>query len=224
MLTRDEYLEKMINSEKPKCPHCGAEMSIWEVPPMTFSDGLGWGEPFLFICFNDECPPFVSGWAEIEENYGHIASYRCINYPFSDKFELMPVFGKSGGSGQVITEETLSEQEKLKERTKTGFSILADCYVNKDFIKMLSMLTDSFEPTRVRLKAAEMLGDIADVIEVIEPMRNMKAPNKAVQDTIDEALLKIHNRCFTKECPFCAEIIKRKAKICKHCNKDVAGL
>ncbi|MBW1822651.1 MAG: zinc ribbon domain-containing protein, partial [Deltaproteobacteria bacterium] len=28
---------------------------------------------------------------------------------------------------------------------------------------------------------------------------------------------------FTKECPFCAEIIKKKAKICKHCQKEVAG-
>ncbi|MCK5418660.1 MAG: zinc ribbon domain-containing protein, partial [Desulfobacterales bacterium] len=35
---------------------------------------------------------------------------------------------------------------------------------------------------------------------------------------------KIHQRYFTRECPFCAEIIKKRAKICKHCQKEVAGL
>ncbi|RLC31553.1 MAG: zinc ribbon domain-containing protein, partial [Deltaproteobacteria bacterium] len=33
----------------------------------------------------------------------------------------------------------------------------------------------------------------------------------------------IHDRHFTRECPFCAEIIKKRAKLCKHCNQDVAG-
>jgi len=34
---------------------------------------------------------------------------------------------------------------------------------------------------------------------------------------------RIHERHFTRECPFCAEVIKRRAKICKHCGKDVTG-
>jgi hypothetical protein len=29
-------------------------MKIWEVPPINVGDGLGWGTPFLFMCFNDE--------------------------------------------------------------------------------------------------------------------------------------------------------------------------
>ena len=224
MLSKEEYLQKLLDEPKPKCPHCGSEMDIWEVPPISFSDGLGWGEPFLFVCFNDECPPFVGGWDSIEKNYGHRASYRCFNYPFSDKFELMPVFGKTGGEAQIITEQSYSEQEKIKERTKTGFSILADCFVNNDFIKMISMLSDPVEPMRVRLKAAEMLGDCADVTEVIEPMRNIKASNEKMKQAMETAIGKIHARCFTRECPFCAEIIKKRAKICKHCSKDVSGL
>ena len=47
--TREQVLEKMLSKEKPQCPHCGKEMNIWEVPPMNFSDGLGWGTPFLYI-------------------------------------------------------------------------------------------------------------------------------------------------------------------------------
>ena len=44
-----------------------------------------------------------------------------------------------------------------------------------------------------------------------------------LQEQVDKAIQKIHGRFFTRECPFCAEIIKKRAKICKHCQKEVAG-
>jgi hypothetical protein len=40
---------------------------------------------------------------------------------------------------------------------------------------------------------------------------------------VDASIKKIHERNFTRECPFCAEIIKQRAKVCKHCNREVAG-
>ena len=64
--TREEVLEKVLAMEKPGCPHCGQPMHLWEVPPITFSDGLGWGVPYLFVCFNDECPYYVRGWEHLE--------------------------------------------------------------------------------------------------------------------------------------------------------------
>ena len=48
MLTREDVYNKMVNDEKPNCPHCGAKMVIWECPLMTFADGLGWGTPYLY--------------------------------------------------------------------------------------------------------------------------------------------------------------------------------
>ena len=50
--TKEEVLHKVMKMEKPKCPHCDKEMSIWEVPPVNVGDGLGWGTPYLFVCFN----------------------------------------------------------------------------------------------------------------------------------------------------------------------------
>ena len=220
--TREQVLEKVMSMDKPKCPHCGMEMQIWEVPPVSFSDGLGWGEPFLFTCFNDECSLYKKGWENIEKNYGHVASYRCICYPGTKNFECMPVFSPMGGTGQVIDDQVLLEQEILKENIKKGFSILADCYVQKDSLSILRLLTDSAEPTRVRVKAAEMLGDIGE-LEAIEPIRNLKFGNEKLQEQVDSAVNKIHQRFFTRECPFCAEIIKQRASVCKHCGKDVAG-
>jgi len=134
----------------------------------------------------------------------------------------MPVYSNMGGTGQIIDEQALAEQEALKEAIKRGFNILAECYVGKDGPAVLQILTDSTEPVRVRLKAAEMIGDIGE-LAAIEPINNLKFGNELIQEKVDEAIKKIHERYFTRECPFCAEIIKNRAKVCKHCGKEVAG-
>jgi hypothetical protein len=134
----------------------------------------------------------------------------------------MPVFSPVGGTGQVIDDQVLAEEEILKQNIKKGFSILTDCYVNKDGVTILTLLTDSAEPVRVRMKAAEMIGDIGE-LEAIEPIRNLKFGNQRLQEQVDAAINKIHERFYTRECPFCAEIIKKRANTCKHCGKDVAG-
>jgi hypothetical protein len=220
--TKEQVLEKILSQDKPKCPHCEAEMMIWEVPPFNFSDGLGWGTPYLFICFNNECPLYLRGWEDLEENYAQCASVRCMNYPGTKQFECIPVFSPVGGTGQIIDDEILAEQEMIKEKTKLGFSILADVYVAKDHVTAVRILLDATEPQRVRLKAAEMIGDIG-VLEAIEPIKSAKFGNAIIQKAADESVKKIHERFFTRECPFCAEIIKKRAKICKHCGQDVAG-
>jgi RNA polymerase subunit RPABC4/transcription elongation factor Spt4 len=220
--TKEQVLERILTKEKPKCPHCGQEMSLWEVPSITVGDGLGWGTPYLYICFNDQCSCYQQGWEHMKENYAQTASYRCMNYPGTQTFEILPVFSDMGGRGQIIDDQVLAEQEVLKEAIKKGFSILADCYVHKDGPQVLRMLLDPTEPARVRLKAAEMVGDIGE-LEAIEPIRNVKFGNEILQKNVDEAITKIHQRFFTRECPFCAEIIKKRAKVCKHCGKEVAG-
>jgi hypothetical protein len=220
--TKEQVLEKIMSQEKPVCPHCETEMNLWEVPPFNFSDGLGWGTPYLYLCFNDECPLYVQGWDNLMENYAQYASYRCMCYPGTQTFQVMPVFSSMGGTGQVIDEQVIAEQEAIKEAIKKGFSILANCYVEKDGVTVLRILLDAAEPQRVRLKAAEMIGDIG-ALEAIEPIKNVRFGNDIIQKQVDEAIKKIHDRYFTRECPFCAEVIKKRAKICKHCQQEVAG-
>jgi predicted RNA-binding Zn-ribbon protein involved in translation (DUF1610 family) len=221
--TKEQVLEKIMAQEKPVCPKCGEVMNLWEVPPINFSDGLGWGTPYLFICYNDECPIYCQGWDNLKENYNQAASYRQICYPGTQQFELMPVFSPMGGQGQIIDDQVLLQEEMLKEAIKKGFSILAQCYVDKDTPSVLRILLDPTEPARVRLKAAEMIGDIGG-LEVIDPLRNLKVGNDLVEKQLAESVKKIHERFFTRECPFCAEIIKKRAKVCKHCGKEVAGV
>lgn len=220
--TKEQVLEKILAGDKPECPHCKEVMKLWEVPPINVSDGLGWGSPYLYICFNDDCPLYQQGWQNMAENYAHKASYRCMNYPGTQQFELMPVFSPMGAHGQIIDDQARMQEEVLKEAIKKGFSILAECYNTKDGVTVLRILLDPTEPMRVRVKAAEMIGDIGE-IDAIEPIRNLKIGNEILEEEVEKAISNIHSRFFTRECPFCAEIIKKRAKICKHCSQEVAG-
>lgn len=221
--TKEQILEGILQATKPHCPNCGKEMSLWEVPPINFSDGLGWGAPYLYVCFNDDCPLYQQGWDHLQDVYNHRASYRCMCYPGTENYEVMPVFSREGGQGQIIDNQVLAEQEALKENTKRGFSILADCYVSKDGETVVRLLTDPTQPVRVRLKAAEMIGDIGE-LTVVDLLKSLKFGNERLREMTERAVHRIHERFFTRECPFCAEIIKQRAKICKHCGKDVAGI
>lgn len=219
--TKEQFLEKMLEQGKPICPACNQEMQIWEVPPMSFSDGLGWGVPYLYVCFNAACPTYKQGWDHIGEAYGHTASCRNICFPDSGKFDCMPVFGPQGGSGQIVTDEVMAEEERIKEATKQGFLMLAELYTEKRWIEVLRLLLDVTAPARVRMKAAEMMGDIGD-LEAIEPLRGFTSGNEKIDNNVSKAIEGIHERHFTTECPYCAEIIKKRAKVCKHCGKELS--
>ena len=221
--TKEELLTEILSKPKQICRHCGKEMSLWEAPMMDFSDGLGWGAPYLYVCFNNACPPFVNGWDEIGENYAHKASTRCLCYPGTDNFEFMPVFSKQGGTAQIIDEDILKTQAELEEQIKAGFLKLAECYAANDHAVVLEFSLDASKPARVRAKALEMIGDIG-VLEALEPLINLKLGNNLLEEKRVKAIRDIHKRTFTKECPFCAEIVKSRAKICKQCGKDIAGI
>jgi len=219
--TKEDVLERVLNMDKPVCPHCKKEMSLWEVPDIPMGDGLGWGTPYLFVCFNDECPSFRKGWDEIKESMEFSASYRCINNPGDEHFEYMPVFSSIGGSGQVLDDNVMEMREASKEAMRQGFSLLTDFYISKDWDEILKILLDSIQPSRVRIKAAEMVAEIADM-EAIEHMVNNKFGAPLLQKAVDEAVAELHKRHYTRECPHCAEIIKKRATMCRHCGKEVS--
>ena len=118
--TREQVLERILEQEKPRCPHCGEEMTLWEVPPITVGDGLGWGTPYLYLCFNDDCKLYRQGWDHMKKNYAHTASYRCMNYPGTKQFELIPVFSDQGGRGQIVDEQLMARR-RSKKPLKTDF-------------------------------------------------------------------------------------------------------
>lgn len=219
--TKEELLEKYIRMDKPHCPHCEKAMTLWEVPPINFSDGLGWGTPYLFICFNDECPSYRQGWDHLEKTMETPASYRCINEPGQKNFEYMPVFSPIGATGGKLDDATLLEAEAQKELLKQTFSVLTEYYISKDWDEILKILLDARIPPKARLKAAEMVGELGDA-EAVEHLINHKFPTPVLQEGVNKAIEQLHERHYTRECPYCAEIIKQRASVCKHCSKEVA--
>lgn len=76
--------------EAPVCSHCNETMTRQDLPPVSFSDGLGWGTTFLWICANDDCPIFRKGFYHTMENYGQASSLRSIIEPDSGHASVIP--------------------------------------------------------------------------------------------------------------------------------------
>ncbi|MBT7889202.1 MAG: zinc ribbon domain-containing protein [Deltaproteobacteria bacterium] len=218
--TKEELLEKYIKMDKPRCPHCEQDMTLWEVPPINFSDGLGWGSPYLFICFNDDCPSYKKGWDHLNETMQTTASYRCINEPGNSSFDYMPVFSPMGAQGGRLDDEVLILEKERKELMAKTFSVLTDYYMSKDWDEILKIALDPQIPPRARLKAIEMVGELGEV-EAIEHLVNHKFPSPVLQDEVEKTIKQLHERHYTRECPYCAEIIKKRATVCRFCNRDV---
>ncbi|MCG8686459.1 MAG: zinc ribbon domain-containing protein [Desulfobacterales bacterium] len=219
--TREELLEKYIKMDKPNCPHCKEAMTLWEIPPINFSDGLGWQTPYLFVCFNDDCPSYRGGWEHLMDTMEAPASYRCYVEPGATNFEYMPVFSPIGATGGQLDDAALIEQEAQKELMKQTFSLLTDYYMSKDWDEILKICLDPQIPPKARLKAAEMVGEIGDA-EATEHLLNHKFPTPVLQEGVDKAIELLHERHYTRECPYCAQIIKKRATLCMHCNKEVS--
>jgi hypothetical protein len=219
--TKEELLEKYIKMDKPQCPHCDEGMSLWEVPQIAVSDGLGWGTPYLFICFNDDCPSYKKGWEHIQDTMEQSASYRCINEPGRSNFEYMPVYSPIGATGGKLDDAALIEREAKRELAKQTFSLLTDYYLSKDWDEILKILLDPKIPPKARLKAAEMVGELGDS-DATEHLLNYNFPTPVLQEGVKKAVDQLHERHYTRECPYCAQIIKNRAKLCMHCNKEVS--
>jgi hypothetical protein len=65
-----------------------------------------------------------------------------------------------------------------------------------------------------------MVGELGDV-DAIEHLVNHKYSSPVLTKAVEDAVAALHERHYTRECPHCAEIIKKRATVCKHCNKAV---
>jgi hypothetical protein len=223
VVTKQDVYNKVLEQEKPTCPHCGHIMTIWECPPVNFSDGLGWGTPYLYVCFNDECPLYLNGWKNIMDNYATHASYRCICDPTSESLTMdcMPVFSSEGGRASIVDEEVeLAQQARLETRDRQ-IERLDRLFDREDVHGILDVLLADDGLPEVLCKAAELIGQIGQ-LDVIEPIRANEFHDDDVLRKIEVAIETIHERNYTKECRYCAEIIKSRALVCKHCGKDLS--
>ncbi len=129
----------------------------------------------------------------------------------------MAIFSQSGATGQIIDDEIATVKlQALKTTIERKISFLEDCYAANDWQTVLKVLLDPIEQDVIRIKAADLIGEIGTT-EAIEPIRNKTLGNGFLSKKIEESLRKIHEKFSTRECPFCMEIIRKRANVCKHC-------
>jgi hypothetical protein len=207
-------------AEKHTCPHCNSELTLCHAPPVHVGDGLGWGSEFLFICLNNDCSLFINGWDFVENQYGHVGSYRHMEIPNSNENYNMMVAGPSAFTGSIVDVEALKKQNARYQAEKAALAKLDSCVAEHDLDTVLYLLTDNAAANSGRKKAAALLVPLND-LACIEPLRNHDFGDNHLEQDINMAISAILEKHFLKECPYCMELIKARAKVCKHCHKEL---
>ena len=218
VVTKADVYEEVIFAERPVCPHCGKEMSIYECGQGGVVTGSRWGTPYLFICVNDQCPLFVKGWKHMRESYHHSCSYRCFCYPDSHRTESMVVY--SPLMPGIIDENTITKARARGTLDDPEVQNLLDIFESRDLEGLIAVLLDEKRYYKLRLKAAELIGELG-VSEVIEPLSNYKFKDQRIATRVRDIVQRIHEMNGTRVCPFCAEIIDATATTCSECGRKL---
>ncbi len=211
-----EYLE-----ESRSCPHCHTGLTLCHAPPIHVGDGLGWGSEYLFICLNNECSLFANGWEHIENQYGHVGSYRHMEIPGGTETYNMMVAGQGAFTGSIVDVDEIKKKNKRYQQEKEAVAALGSCVDKENIEPVLYLLLDEAANIKERKRAAGLLKSFNN-LDCVEPLRSHTYRNTGLEQEINMAIIALLNRNFKKECIFCAELIKARATVCKHCRKELA--
>ncbi|MDR2550579.1 MAG: zinc ribbon domain-containing protein [Desulfobulbus sp.] len=206
--------------EKHYCPHCSGDLTLCHAPPVHVGDGLGWGSEYLFICLNDSCPLFVKGWEYIANQYGHVGSYRYMELPNSKENYSMMVISKEAFTGSIVDIETIKRQNEQYQCQLEALAALDTCLEKRQLGPVLTVLLDESIRIDDRKRAVALLAPLNDVA-CVEPLRNHAFKDPHLEQEVNLAINKILTAHFLKECPHCAELIKARATLCKHCQREL---
>jgi len=87
------------------CPHCGSTLKKWLVP-----DEATWDEEFFFVCFDDDCSYYKSGWEWMKQQYNQQASYRYALNPENGSNLMIPVWSETA-TREMIAEDAEGDEQ-----------------------------------------------------------------------------------------------------------------
>lgn len=206
--------------EEHYCPHCKKRLTCCNAPPFHVGDGLGWGSEILFICLNDECSLYVNGWKHIEEQFARTSSYRYMLLPGEESGTTMMVGSPDAFKGCEVDPQAIKMQNKRYVQEKEATGQLDTCVAKNDIKPVMLLILDEAADKKSREQACQLLAKFND-ISCIDPIRNHKFSDPALENSANMAIRQILKANFKKECPYCTEIIKAQAGMCRFCNKEL---
>lgn len=207
-----------VLDEVHNCPHCEQKLSCCEAPQVHVGDGLGWGSDVLFICLNDYCKLFLNGWDNIEQKYGHHASYRYMELPGSTESNVMMVGNADAFKASVIDRKAIKTQNARYTKEKAAVAALDTCVEEKNLEPVMTLILDEAASIESRKRAIELLMPLND-LSFMDAVRNHDFRDKSLEQATNLIIAALLKKNYKKECDSCGEIIKMQAKKCMHCGE-----
>ena len=120
----------------------------------------------------------------------------------------------------LIDKEQLLNQNERYRLEKEATKQLESCVADNNLEPVMTLLLDEGAVKKVRITALGYLTEFND-IACIDPLRNHKFRDPALEQKVNLAISEVLKSNFKKECSHCLEIVKAHAKKCMHCKENL---
>ena len=103
-----------------------------------------------------------------------------------------------------------------------ALAALGTCVAEKRLEPVLTLLLDDSVRIDDRKRAAALLVPLND-LACVEPLRSHTFKDPHLEQEVNLAIAAVLKAHFLKECPHCAELIKARATVCKHCQRELSA-